>query len=250
MAAKKRRILVTNDDGYDSRGLAVLAEAMKPLGEVWIVAPAGEMSAISHALTLHAPLSWKKIDKHSYKIFGTPSDCVYLGVVDILDKTPDLVVSGINNGANMGDDVTYSGTVAAAIEGTLLGVPSIAFSLVGNPPSHYEETIPYCRSAAKAVLENGLPKSTLINVNFPDETIRGHKITRLGSRRYSQSVHEIKDPRGKTYYWIGGEQPEWETIEGCDHEAVQDGNVSITPLHLDLTHHEFLNELRTWDFKI
>ncbi|MBN2136130.1 MAG: 5'/3'-nucleotidase SurE [Acidobacteria bacterium] len=245
-----KRILVTNDDGIDSRGLQLLAEAMQSLGDVYIIAPSDEMSAISHALTLHAPLQYKKVDNRKFRIYGTPSDCVYLGVFNIMKNKPDLIVSGINSGPNMGDDITYSGTVAAAIEGTLLEIPSIAFSLFGNPPSKYEQVLPYCRSIGAKILEEGLPKNTLLNVNFPDEPIRGMKITRLGRRKYKQYVDEIKNPRGKTYYWIGGDQPEWEKIENSDYQVVNNGYVSVTPLHLDLTDYAFLDKLNKWDFKI
>jgi len=243
-----KKILVTNDDGIDSRGIAVLADAMRQLGEVFIIAPADEMSAISHALTLNAPLSYKRIDDHKFKIYGTPSDCVYLGVAHIINEKPDLVVSGINIGPNMGEDVTYSGTVAAAFEGCIMEIPSIAFSLLGNPPKRFEATSDYCTAIAREVMKNGLPKSTLLNVNYPDSEIKGHRITRLGARSYSENVHEIKDPRGKTYYWIGGEKVQWEKIDGSDYEAVMDGYVSITPLHLDLTHEISLNKLKKWNF--
>ena len=242
------KILVTNDDGIDSPGIHFLAEAMKKLGEVTVIAPAHEMSAISHALTLNAPLSYKKIDDRHFKIFGTPSDCIYLGVVNILKNRPDLVVSGINSGSNMADDITYSGTVAAAIEARILGIPSIAFSLFGQSPSHFEEAAPFCAEIADVVLDNGLPNTTFLNVNLPDGGIKGYRITRLGVRRYSQNVDEIKDPRGKTYYWIGGERAEWDDIEGSDYTAVKNGYISITPLHLDLTDYKFLKELEKWKF--
>jgi 5'-nucleotidase len=243
------KILVTNDDGIDSTGIHALADAMRKMGDVFVIAPAEEMSAISHALTLNAPLSYKKMDNRHYKIFGTPSDCVYLGIVNIMEDRPDLVVSGINSGSNMGDDITYSGTVAAAIEGTILGVPSIAFSLSGNPPTHFDEAASWCREIAKSVLENKLPKPTLLNVNLPDGNIKGYRMTRLGVRRYSQNVDEIRDPRGKTYYWIGGERAEWDHIEGSDYVAVNEGYISITPLHLDLTDYKSLKEIEHWNFK-
>jgi 5'-nucleotidase len=245
-----KRILVTNDDGIDSKGLQCLAEAISELGEIYIIAPGVEMSAASHSLTLHRPLSYKKIGDKKYKIYGTPSDCVYLGVVNIIPSKTDLIVSGINIGSNMGDDITYSGTVSAAMEGMILGVPSIAFSLYGSPPSRFDQVIPYCRAIARAVLENSLPRDTFLNVNFPDESIKGYLITSLGRRHYEQKVHEIKDPRGNRYYWIGGEKVSWETIEGSDFEAVRNGYVSITPLHLDLTNVEFIDKLKSWTFKI
>ena len=243
------KILVTNDDGIDSVGIHALADAMRKIGDVFVIAPAEEMSAISHALTLNAPLSYKKMDDRQYKIFGTPSDCVYLGIVNIMKDRPDLVVSGINSGCNMADDITYSGTVAAAIEGTILGVPSISFSLFGNPPTHFNEAALWCGTIAASVLENKLPRPTLLNVNLPDGDIKGYRMTRLGVRRYSQNVDEIRDPRGKSYYWIGGERAEWDHIEGSDYSAVKEGYVSITPLHLDLTDYKFLKEIEKWNFK-
>jgi 5'-nucleotidase len=242
------KILVTNDDGIDSQGIHYLAEAMKKLGEVFVIAPAYEMSAISHALTLNAPLSYKKLDDHHFKIFGTPSDCVYLGVVNIMKERPALVVSGINSGSNMADDITYSGTVAAAIEARILGIPSIAFSLFGHSPTHFEEAAPYCVEIADAVIKNGLPNTTFLNVNLPDGGFKGFKTTRLGVRRYSQNVDTIKDPRGKTYYWIGGERAEWDDIEGSDYSAVKAGYISITPLHLDMTDYKALKDIEKWKF--
>jgi 5'-nucleotidase len=245
-----KKILVTNDDGIDSRGIAVLADAMQELGEVFVIAPADEMSAISHALTLNAPLSYKKVDERKFKIYGTPSDCVYLGVAHIISERPDLVVSGINIGQNMGEDITYSGTVAAAFEGCILGIPSIAFSLLGNPPKRFESASAYCTAIAREVMKNGLPESVLLNVNYPDSPIKGHRITCLGARSYSENVHEIKDPRGKMYYWIGGEKARWKKIKGSDYEAVMEGYVSITPLHLDLTHKRSISDLAKWTFKV
>lgn len=222
---------------------------MRRIGDAYVIAPAEEMSAISHALTLNAPLRYKKLDDHQYKIFGTPSDCVYLGIINIMKERPDIVVSGINSGSNMGDDITYSGTVAAAIEGRILGVPSIAFSLFGQSPSHFSEAAPFCAEIADAVLKNGLPNASFLNVNLPDGGIKGYRTTKLGVRRYSQNVDEIKDPRGKTYYWIGGERAEWDDVEGSDYSAVKDGYVSITPLHLDLTDYKSLKDIEKWNFR-
>jgi len=237
------RILVTNDDGIFSEGLKVLAEALAEVGEVIVVAPDREQSASGHSLTLNRPLRIQKVREHWFTVDGTPTDCVNLGVHGLLkEEPPDLVVSGINFGLNMGNDVTYSGTVSAAFEANLHGLPGIAFS------QEVEEGFSFLRSAALAhdllseLLAVGpLPKDLLLNINFPAEEPRGVRWTRLGKRRYKQTVVEKVDPKGRKYYWIAG-TPEWELESGTDQAALTSGIISVTPLHLDLTDYRGLGE--------
>jgi 5'-nucleotidase len=237
-------ILVTNDDGVHAAGLAALASALDPLGEVWVVAPEREQSACGHALTLHRPLRPHQWGERRFAVNGTPSDCVNLSVLGFLPERPVLIASGVNHGSNLGDDVTYSGTVSAAMEGTLLGVPSIAVSLAdgGDPPGAAE----VARLVAMRVLVEGPPAKTLLNVNVPRETPRGVRVTRLGHRVYAGKVVEQSDPRGRAHYWLGGGPPEWEALEGTDMGAVHEGFVAITPLHLDLTNHRALAHMTDW----
>jgi len=244
------RILVHNDDGYEAAGVIALAEAMRPLGEVWVVAPDREQSASSHAVSLHRPLRIREIREHWYSVDGTPADCAYLALNHILkDRRPHLVVSGINHGANMADDVTYSGTVAAAMEASLLGVPAIAFSLVSRGPFHFGPAAKFAQSFVKGALSAKLPRNMLLNVNIPgDVDPKGYALTRLGKHSYGYSVVENVDPRGRKYYWIGGAEYQHEDIPGSDCNAVlRDKRVSVTPLQLDLTHHGFLDEVRGWN---
>jgi len=249
-------ILVTNDDGGDSPGIKVLSKAMQPVGEVYVVAPEREQSAVGHALTLHRPLKFKKINNKTYLINGTPTDCVILGVKRLLPQRADLVVSGINNGRNMGDDITYSGTVAAAIEATLLGIPSIAISFAGENYSRrscflrFKEAGRFTQRLARLVFKKGLPPDTFLNVNIPDiPNIKGIKLTRQGKRGYDNAIQEMTDPRGKKHYWIGGGIPMWEPGKNTDFEAVQNGFISVTPIHLDLTNHKALKYMKDkWGF--
>jgi 5'-nucleotidase len=237
-------LLVTNDDGVHARGLAALAEALHDLGEVWILAPEREQSACGHALTLHRPLRPERLGERRFAVNGTPSDCVNLGVLGFLPAPPVLVAAGVNHGANLGDDVTYSGTVSGAMEGTLLGVPSIAVSLVDG--GDVEGAARVARLVAMRVLVEGLPAKTLLNVNVPAGGPRGLRLTRLGHRVYKEKIVGQDDPRGRTHYWIGGGPPQWGDLEGTDMGAVHDGYVSVTPLHLDLTNHRALGQLATW----
>ena len=237
-------LLLTNDDGVHAAGLAALAEALDALGEVWVLAPEREQSACGHALTLHRPLRAVELGARRFSVNGTPSDCVNLGVLGFLAERPALVVSGINHGSNLGDDVTYSGTVSAAMEGTLLGVPSIAVSLAeGEDFSHAGRV---AQLVAMRVLVNGLPPKTLLNVNVPSGEPRGLRVTRLGHRVYSEKIVEQADPRGRTHYWIGAGPPQWEALEGTDMGAVHEGFVALTPLHLDLTNHRAVTHLGDW----
>ena len=239
------RILVTNDDGIYSEGLRKLADACRAVGDVVIVAPDREQSAASHALTLNRPLRVLEIAKNEYIVDGTPSDCVNLAVLNVLkDRRPDIVVSGINFGPNLGDDVTYSGTISAAFEGALLNIPSIAFSALVGEHFSFDRCAEFAASLTRVALERHKDPKIIWNVNFPVGELAGVQITRLGNRLYTEGVIERLDPRGRKYYWIGGEPPVWHPAEGTDFQAIQDGFVSITPLHLDLTHHESIARLK------
>ncbi len=240
-------ILVSNDDGVHSSGITALHKAVQELGDAYIVAPDRERSAAGHSLTLHRPLKAEQIRENVFSINGTPTDCVTLGINKLLPRKPDLVVSGINRGANLGDDITYSGTVAAAIEGTIFGVPSIAFSLISGKHYHYETASLLATKIASYVLEHSLPFDTLLNVNVPNirrQEIKGIKITRQGKRIYENSIQETLNPWGEKYYWLGGGRTFWEHGDEADMEAVQQNYVSITPIHLDLTNHGALTFLR------
>lgn len=235
------RILVTNDDGVFSEGIKLLASSLAAIAEVVVVAPDREQSATGHSLTLHRPLRMQQLDDNTYSVDGTPTDCVNLAVLWLLkDTPPDLVVSGVNFGVNMGDDVTYSGTVSATFEGTLLGIPSVAFSQEVDEHFSFTNAALFARRFVEVLLTETLPQDLLLNVNIPAGSIRGVQFTRLGKRRYQQVVVEKKDPRGKNYFWIAG-TPEWQEEEGTDHAAVSSGQVSITPLHLDLTDYRGLD---------
>jgi 5'-nucleotidase len=245
-------ILVSNDDGIHSEGITALADAMRELGEVVIVAPDRERSAVSHSLTLHRPLRVEEIGPGRFTVDGTPTDCVNLAVNGILPRRPALVVSGINKGANLGDDVTYSGTVSAAMEGTLLGIPSLALSLLGRGGFRFESAAAFAQRLAGWVVERGLPSDTLLNVNVPEPVdgrpIRGFALTRMGRRRYGDAIVEKVDPRGKKYYWIGGEELEFVDEEGTDFHAVREGLISVTPIHLDLTNYKSFDALKALVF--
>lgn len=240
MTAKSaKRILITNDDGVFSEGLKLLAAALSEVGEVTVVAPDREQSAMGHALTLHRPLRIRQLEERWYSVDGTPTDCVNLAVLWLMkDDRPDLVCSGINFGTNLGDDVTYSGTVSATFEGTLLGIPSVAFSQEVGKHFSFERAARYARELVAALLADDLapelPEDLLLNVNVPAGEIRGAAFTRLGRRRYNQSIVEKLDPRGRKYYWIAG-VPQWEEEEGTDYDALSRSLISVTPLHLDLT---------------
>ena len=239
------RVLVTNDDGIYSEGIRKLAEALRPVGQVIIVAPDREQSAASHALTLNRPLRLLQLETDEWIVDGTPSDCVNLAVLKLLkDTRPDIVVSGINFGPNLGDDVTYSGTISAAFEGALLNIPSIAFSALVGEHFSFDPCASFAAELTRIVLEGPRDPSIVLNVNFPTREFNGVRVTRLGKRVYSEGVIERLDPRGRKYYWIGGEQPTWHHEQGTDFEAVQSGYISITPLHLDLTHHDSIPRLK------
>ena len=252
MGKPSRVILVTNDDGIAAAGLTALAEALDPLGQVYVVAPDRERSTVGHSLTLHRPLRVERVGERRFAVNGMPADCVNLGILGLLPTPPSLVVSGINHGANLGDDVTYSGTVSAAMEGTLLGVPSVAISLVGGGEERdvesdkFDEAARMARVISARVLTEGLPPKTLLNVNVPHGRPKGVRLTRLGQRVYKEKVVEEVDPRGKTYYWIGAGPPVWDDSESTDIAAIHERCVAVTPLHLDLTHYEALTRLVPW----
>jgi len=249
-------ILVSNDDGIRAAGIQALEAALAPLGEVWVVAPDREQSAASHSLSLYRPLRVDRIDARHFAVDGTPTDAVNLGINGIMPQKPDLVVSGINHGGNLGDDITYSGTVSAAMEGTLLGVPSIAVSLVvrhrgeGSPAPDFGPAASFTARLARVMLERSMPRDTLLNVNVPgvpSAELRGHVVTRQGKRRYGDAIVEHLDPRGRKYYWIGGDDLGFVPAEGTDCTAVAEGYISVTPLHLDLTNYAsiaVINELK------
>ena len=245
-------ILVTNDDGIYSEGINILADSLSFLGTVWIVAPQHEQSAVGHSLTLHRPLRMLEIEERRLAVDGTPTDCVCLAVKGLLDNKPDLLVSGINRGGNMGDDITYSGTVSAAWEGTLLGIPSFAISTLPDSQENYnfKPAAAFAGRMARAILKNGLPPNTLLNVNVPNTNgvpINRYKFTRQGRRIFGDSVIEKIDPRGKKYYWIGGPDLGFENIPDSDLLAVHQKCISITPLLLDLTNYATIEGLLAWE---
>ena len=240
-------ILVTNDDGVYSPGIQILAKRLRELDTVVIVAPDRERSAAGHSMTLHRPLLIEQIKDGIYSVNGTPTDCVNIAVKGLLNETPRLVVSGINKGPNLGDDVTYSGTVAGAIEGILLGIPSFAISLAARENFHFAEAAEVALRTADQIFKEGLPSGTLLNINVPNlplDEMQGTRITRLGKRIYHQMTVERIDPRGKKYYWIGGGEPDWEREEGTDLDAIDRKSVSITPLHLDMTDYTSFDRLK------
>ncbi|MHB8766222.1 MAG: 5'/3'-nucleotidase SurE [Deferrisomatales bacterium] len=244
-------ILVSNDDGVHAPGLGALAAALATLGRVVVVAPDRERSAVGHAVTLHRPLRIHEVRPDWYAVDGTPTDCVHLGMHGILDRPPDLLAAGINHGGNLGDDLSYSGTVNVALEGTLFGVPSFAVSLAARDGFEFGPAGRVARQVAEAVAERGLPPGTFLNVNVPNvaagEELRGIRMTRQGRRVFGDGVVAQDDPRGRRQYWIGARELGYvEHDVGTDVEALARGCVSITPVHTDLTDHRFLEELRQW----
>jgi 5'-nucleotidase len=237
-------ILVTNDDGVHSAGIHALAEAVQGLGDVTIVAPVGESSAIGHALTLARPLRLERVREGVFAVDGTPSDCVNVAISTVLERLPDLVLSGINKGYNLGDDVTYSGTVAGALEAALLGVPGLAVSLERRDDQFdFGPPAAAARMLAERILESGLPPRTLLNVNVPRQPTRGLRVTVQGRRNHVTKVTEAIDPRGRAYYWIEEGESNWEDDERSDYHAVRSGWISVTPLQPDLTRHDALTQV-------
>ncbi len=244
------RILLTNDDGIHSDGLLKLEEALRTVGDVYTVAPASEMSGASHSLTLSRPLRIRQIDARHWTVDGTPTDCVTLALHKILprEEWPHICVSGINHGGNLGDDASYSGTVAGALEATILGVTGLAFSLVARENYVFTHAADFAARIVRKVLAEGLPEGTLLNINMPPgELRRGVRITRQGMKNARPIITEKIDPRGKAYYWIGEEVFPEDTVEGTDYYAIKHGMVSITPMRSDMTDHRSLVELQDWN---
>jgi 5'-nucleotidase len=244
------RILCTNDDGYLALGIEVLASAARGLGSVTVVAPDREQSATSNSLTLRHPLRVRRSTDGALVVDGTPTDCVILAVNELMNERPDLCFSGINHGSNMGEDVLYSGTVAGAMEATVIGIPAIAISYAGDAFENLSAWEDVVASVLRGITEKeDFPADTLFNVNLPpiDPTqVKGVRITSLGKRRYSASLTKALDPSGREYYWIGGGEISWTGAEDSDFTAIQEGYVSVTPLHLDLTNYKLLEEIRGW----
>jgi 5'-nucleotidase len=243
------RILLTNDDGIHSEGLTVVEEALREVGDVYTVAPASEMSGASHSLTLARPLRIRQIDGRHWTVDGTPTDCVTLALNRILseEERPDICVSGINHGGNLGDDASYSGTVAGALEATILGVPGLAFSLVARENYDFTEAARFAVVAVRKALEEGLPEGTLLNINVPQGAIRGVRVTRQGMKNARPIISEHIDPRGKAYYWIGEEYYTSGHEDGTDYSAIEQGYISVTPMRSEMTNHNALVALDLWN---
>jgi 5'-nucleotidase len=244
------RILLTNDDGIHSDGLIKLEEALREVGDVYTIAPASEMSGAAHSLTLARPLRIRRIDERHWSVDGTPTDCVTLALNKILpiEERPHICVSGINHGGNLGDDATYSGTVAGALEATILGVPGLAFSLVAREQFDFTEAARFAVIAVRRVLEQGLPEGTLLNVNIPRGEIKGVRVTRQGIKNARPVISEHVDPRGKPYFWIGEEYfNSNSSSDGTDYQAIEQGYISVTPLRSDMTDHRALSALEDWN---
>jgi 5'-nucleotidase len=240
-------ILACNDDGIQSEGLTGLVKAVETIDHVVVVAPDRERSAVSHALTLDRPLRADEVRDGWFAVTGTPTDCVNLAVNGLLADRPWLVVSGINRGANLGDDITYSGTVSAAMEAVLLGIPAVAFSQVGRAAFNYEAATSFATALVACLRAHPLPPDTLLNVNVPESAPKGYLITRQGKRRYGDAVVEKVDPRGRKYYWIGGSELDFADDPGTDFAAIKDGYISVTPLHLDLTNYDSMPAVERLD---
>jgi len=244
------RILLSNDDGIEAQGINILAEELKNIANVIVVAPDRDRSGASNSLTLDTPVRVKRVQGNAFRVAGTPTDCVHLALTGLLDEDPDMVISGINHGANMGDDVIYSGTVAAAMEGRTLGRTAIAISLVVDDRPHYFDTAArVARRLIDHLLGDPLPHDTVLNVNVPDcpyDELQGFAITRLGNRHRAGAMVREKDPRGRPVYWIGPPGPAGDAGPGTDFHALAHGKVSITPIHADLTRHAALEHLSKW----
>ena len=244
-------ILLSNDDGYQAPGLQVLAAELAGIGDIHVVAPDRDRSGASNSLTLDSPIRASQADSGFYYVDGTPTDCVHLAITGLLESEPDMVVSGINSGANMGDDVLYSGTVAAAMEGRFLGYPAIAVSMVSGDgrPQHYSTAARVTLELVQRVMAGTLPADTILNVNVPDvpwEALKGMQATRLGHRHKSEPVIRQQDPRGRPVYWVGPVGPEQDSGPGTDFHAVRSGYVSITPLDVDLTRYDAIDGIASW----
>ncbi|MGE5926510.1 MAG: 5'/3'-nucleotidase SurE [Gemmatimonadota bacterium] len=243
-------ILCSNDDGILAPGLALLADACREVGEVTVVAPDREQSGTSHSLTLHRPLRPARRPDGAFQVDGTPTDCVMLALETLMPERPDFVFSGVSHGPNMGEDVLYSGTVSAAMEGVMLGVPGVAISFAGSDPDMmgtYRDTL--VRLIRRITSAEDFPRNTLLNINLPRlpaPEVKGVRVTRLGSRFFSDSLTRMKDPWGREIMWIGGGTITWTGVEDADHAAVAEGYISITPLHMDLTNYSLIETVRAW----
>jgi 5'-nucleotidase len=247
--SKRVRILVSNDDGYFAPGITLLAEALRQVGEVTVVAPERDRSGASNSLTLDRPLTVRRAPNGYFSVNGTPTDCVHIAVTGLLDFTPDVVVSGVNLGANMGDDTIYSGTVAAAAEGYLLGIPSVALSLSSKSGEHFESAIGIALQMLSRLKREPFSEPVLLNVNVPDVApamLRGIEVTRLGRRHKAEPVVKLQTPRGETAYWIGPAGGAADAGPGTDFHAVEAQRVSVTPLRMDLTHNAQLPTAKQW----
>ncbi|QZY56882.1 5'/3'-nucleotidase SurE [Crassaminicella profunda] len=252
------KILITNDDGIFAEGIYKLACALDKIGEVYIVAPDRQRSATGHAITMHEPLRAEKIkffdkDFHAWAISGTPTDCVKLAIESLISEKIDIVFSGINKGPNLGTDVLYSGTVSAAIEGAILGYPAVAVSLADFKNVNYDVAAEFSCIVAEKILKNPLPPDTLLNVNIPNcqkENIKGVNVTTLGARKYKNSFIERIDPRGQSYYWLGGEVIDAKNNEGSDIDSIKNNCITVTPIHFDLTKFDLIEQVDKWNMKI
>ena len=243
------RILISNDDGYRAEGLLCLADALRRVADITVVAPDRNRSGASNSLTLEVPLRVRHENNGVYSVNGTPTDCVHLAITGLLQDDPDMVVSGVNDGANLGDDVIYSGTVAAAMEGRFLGLPAIAVSLVGHNPSNFEAAADVAAALVQRVAHEPLPADTILNVNVPDlprEALRGFKATRLGYRHRAEPAMKMTDPKNRTIWWVGPAGPEQDAGPGTDFHAVNSGYVSVTPIKVDLTSHRAIDDVASW----
>jgi len=243
------RILLSNDDGYQAPGLRCLAQSMGEIAEIVVVAPERDRSGASNSLTLDFPIRAVRTDNGFYRVDGTPTDCVHLAITGLLEEEPDMVVSGINAGSNLGDDVIYSGTVAAAMEGRFLGLPAIAISLANLCDEHYETAAAVARLLVMRIQKEPLPADTILNVNVPDlpwKELAGFKATRLGHRHKAEPVIRATDPRGRTIYWVGPPGPEQDAGPGTDFYAIRHHYVSVTPIHVDLTRHTVIDRVAGW----
>ena len=249
MTREKIRILITNDDGYHSDGIIALENALSEIGDCYVVAPASEMSGASHSLTLARPLRIRQIDERHWTVDGTPTDCVTLALNRILppELRPHICASGINHGANLGDDATYSGTVAGALEATILGVPGLAFSLVANRKHDFTESAKVAKEMTEKAMRDGLPENTLLNINVPKNEPKGIRVTKQGFKNSRPVIAEHIDPRGKPYYWIGEVRDGFHAGGGTDFEAIDEGFVSVTPMRADLTDHQAIEVLKNWE---
>ena len=243
------KILISNDDGYMAQGIRTLADALSSFGDITVVAPDRNRSGASNSLTLENPLRLDKQDDGVYRVEGTPTDCVHLAITGLLEEEPDMVVSGINAGANLGDDVLYSGTVAAAMEGRFLGLPAIAISLASHTGAHYKTAGWVAQKLVSRLKDSALPADTILNVNVPDlpiEQITGIESTRLGHRHKAEPVIKEFDPRGRPMYWIGPAGGEEDAGPGTDFDAIRRGAVSVTPLQIDLTRYDAIDGVSDW----